>query len=93
MRIRHMLATVAVAGSVGGAALASAAPVNAAGTGGAWVPGPQGPCSPGGIFHPDPGWPGTSGWCEYPKKKCWWTCPPATSAEAQPAEPAPARRQ
>lgn len=31
-------------------------------------PGPQGPCSPGGIWHPDrPG--STAGWCEYPKKK------------------------
>ena len=79
MRIRHTLVRLAVTGSVGAVALSAAAPAGAAGTGGTWAPLPQGPCSPGGIFHPDPGWPGTSRWCEYPKKKCWWTCPRAAS--------------
>lgn len=89
MRIKHVLAAAAVAGGLG---VAAAAPggATAAGTAGPWAPLPQGPCSPGGIFHPDPGWPGRSGWCEYPKKKkCWWTCPrkvSATSAKPQPAD-------
>src|SRR5829696_4041887 len=78
MRIKQTLTALAVAVAVGGVGLASAAgPASAAGTGGTrpYPEGSQGPCSPGGIWHPDPGWPGTGGWCEYPKKKCWWTCP------------------
>lgn len=91
MRIKHTLTALVVAVAVGALGLASAGPASAAGTGGTrpYPEGSQGPCSPGGIWHPDPGWPGTGGWCEYPKKKCWWTCPKtkAMSTQVQPAEP------
>jgi hypothetical protein len=93
MRIRRTITTLTVTAMLGGTALMTPVAAMSArpgggggGGGGTWAPLPQGPCSPGGIWHPDPGGNGMAGWCEYPKKKkCWWTCPHNMSAAPDPS--------
>lgn len=82
MRIKSTFSAIAIAGLLGGSALMAPTAATGAGTGGTrpYPEGSQGPCSPGGIWHPDPTWPHTGGWCEYPKKKCWWSCPKPTAS-------------